>query len=326
LEIIIKFNIKRGDTIIKKKRITILIPILLFSPYAFCVHTLPYTGDAVEIDTINQNVLSPLGEGDGIANRWAVLIASSASSLTDTPSIQIDTNNIMNLKNVLIRHNWEENHILVLLEDEATTDAIMNTTFEWLQTNNEDADDIIVFLFSMHGQPLKEDRPPLDEPDGTDEIIHPWDAEWGGWFQTTYIVDDALAEKFETLHSKNIIIIVHTCYSGGMIDGSSDWGQSGRIVLTACSAKELSTNLPSKMQSAFLFYLTRGLKGFADENKDTYVSVEEAFRYAEAPVQIRTLLFTILAPIVKPFIQHPQMYDGWPSEENNTEELKLIEL
>ena len=27
-----------------------------------------------------------------------------------------------------------------------------------------------------------------------------------------------------------------------------------------------------------------------------------------------------------PTIQHPELYDGWPSEDNNIEELTLIEL
>jgi hypothetical protein len=310
----------------RKRRCNLIVLtlfIVIFSLFSMRVH---YSGEVCTLLNVPQDAQHVSEKDDGIVNKWAVLIAASASSLTDDLSILIDTNDVMTLKNILVSHGWDEDHILVLLEDEATTDAIMNDTFEWLQKSNEDQDDIILFLFQMHGQPLREDRPPVDEPDGRDEVFHPWDTEWGGWFQNTYIVDDALANKIETLKSKNIIIIFQTCYSGGMIDGTSDLGKSGRVVLTSSSSKEMSVNLPSKMQGVFTYYLTKGLRGFADMNKDHCVSVEEAFRYAEFPVTIRSLIFTILAPVVKPFIQHPQIYDGWPTEEDNSSDLVLIEL
>jgi hypothetical protein len=55
------------------------------------------------------------------------------------------------------------------------------------------------------------------------------------------------------------------------------------------------------------------------------VSAEEALKYTEEPVALRSTIFNRLFNKDAP-TQHPQLYDGWPSVENNTEELKLIEL
>jgi len=65
---------------------------------------------------------------------------------------------------------------------------------------------------------------------------------------------------------------------------------------------------------------------YADLNNDGFVSAEEALKYTEEPVAFRSTIFNRLFNKDAPPTQHPQLYDGWPSVENNTEELKLIEL
>ncbi|MCJ7571108.1 MAG: hypothetical protein MUO82_04435, partial [Candidatus Thermoplasmatota archaeon] len=70
-------------------------------------------------------------------------------------------------------------------------------------------------------------------------------------------------------------------------------------------------------------------KGRADLNHDGYVSAEEALIYTKEPVALRSTIFNLLFYMVEPsknLTQNPQLYDGWPSVENNTEELKLIRL
>ncbi len=55
-----------------------------------------------------------------------------------------------------------------------------------------------------------------------------------GWNPDVFIVDDELSEKFDTLESNNIVIVMLTCHAGGWIDGESDLCGSGRAVLVAC--------------------------------------------------------------------------------------------
>ena len=70
------------------------------------------------------------------------------------------------------------------------------------------------------------------------------------------------------------------------------------------------------------------MKGRADKNCDGFVTAEETYRYAELRTIVRSTIYGILLFILHKalFIQHPQIYDGWPNEENNKEELKLISL
>ena len=256
--------------------------------------------------------------------KWAVLIAASGGFTYWLHEI-LEKNDVRDLKKVLLKHGWEKNHIRCFLEEEATTDAILNTSFEWLNTNGADEDDIILFFFNMHGYYIPTDLPPVDEPDGKDEIICPWDPTVNGWNIDTYIVDDELAAGFKTLKSNNIVIIFNTCHAGGMIDGSSDLSGSGRVVLTSCGVNEASCMFFAKLHWMFPYYLIQGLKGRADLNRDGFVSAEEALNYSKEPVVFRSTIFNYLFD-TQQGTQHPQLYDGWPSEENNTEELKLIEL
>lgn len=262
--------------------------------------------------------------GDGIENKWAVFITAGGGPSYEHHEKR-DRNDVKELTRIFLEQEWKQDHILTLLEEEATEDAILRVPFEWLADNGEDEDDLVFFYFSMHGTNHTKDEPPLDEPDGKDEIIFPWDEGHGGWNMDTFIVDDVLAEKFHGVHSKNIMIVFHTCHSGGMIDGASDFAKSGRVVVTSCGVTEGSIMLFLIKHWLFPYYLIHGLEGHADRNDDNEVSAEEVYFYTELPVAIHStfLNFLVSAKIVT---QHPQMYDGWPSEENNDEELKLINL
>lgn len=262
------------------------------------------------------------------STKWAVLIAASGGESYWHQEI-FEKNDIRALKRILLDHGWEQDHILCFLEEEATTDAIMNTSFEWLNTNGADEDDIILYFFNMHGYYIPTDLPPVDEPDGKDEIICPWDPTVNGFNIETYIVDDNLAARFTTLKSNNIVLIFDTCHAGGMIDGSSDLGCSGRVVLTSCDVNEASCMFFARLHWMFPYYLIQGLKGRADLNHDGFVSAEEALIYTKEPVALRSTIFNLLFNILEPIpglSQNPQLYDRWPSEDNNLDELKLIEV
>ena len=85
----------------------------------------------------------------------------------------------------------------------------------------------------------------------------------------------------------------------------------------------------ARLHWMFPYYLIQGLRGPADLNHDGFVSAEEALIYTKEPVALRSTIFNLLFYILEPIpglTQHSQLYDGWPSVENNTEELQLIEL
>ena len=245
---------------------------------------------------------------------WAVFITHG-----DPAS---DNKNTKSIYDILIDQGWKDDNIFFLKESEATKDAILGVA-DFLNDKGVCINDLILFYFSIHGG-YTEDVPPLDEPDNLDEYISAYNYEESDG----KILDEELDLMFDNILTENIIIIFETCYSGGMIDGSKDVKKSGRIIITSTKADETSYGFFLKDSWVFPYYLIRGLKGKADKNSDGYVSVEEAFKYAEIRTIIRSTVYGFLLFVFHKslFNQHPQIYDGWPSEEDNKEELKLIFL
>lgn len=261
---------------------------------------------------------SSIASTDSEAVKWAVII-TAGSKIRDAR----DANE---LYEILLNHGWDKNNIKTLIEEEATREAVLNAPFEWLEEMGEDENDIILFFFSMHGAQI-EDQQILDEPDGKDEYLIPYDFDMEN--KSNFILDDELSEKFDTLKSRNIVIIFETCHSGGMIDGSADFGKSGYVVLASCGINETSYPIFIRMRWMFPYYLIKGFKGYADTNNDGWVSAEEAFYYAEKSTFIHSIfssIMFILIPLITLHPQHPQIYDGWPSKENNEDELNLIKI
>ena len=289
-------------------------PNSVFSNYLF------YEQKDAEIQNHSTNCISNTD-----VQKWAVIIAASGG-VTYGINELLDRNDVHKLLKVLTRNGWDDDHILLLLEEKATSKAILIDSFDWLKSVGEDEDDIILFYFCGHGYYHTTDEPPLDEPDGRDEIIHPWDPDFGGWNPDLFIIDDVLAEKFNTLKSKNIVIFMATCHAGGMIDGTSDLCKSGRVVLTSCDVNEASYGMRVPFHWIFPYFCIQGLKGNADFNDDNFVSAEELLPYVFDPVEKRAFILSFFhsgIPIGSS-AQHPQMYDGWPTDENNSEELVLI--
>lgn len=285
---------------IKRKIVILSIILLIISSYKSIA--------------INSNYLiNPNESAFENNNLWAVLITVGEPKR--------DNKNAGDLYNILINHGWNGNNIYYLKENEATKEAIM-TVSNWLNDHGADEDDLILFFFSMHGG-RKEDIPPLDEPDNMDEFLIPYQQEKQ---ENNNILDEELALMFEEIKSKNLVIIFETCFSGGMIDGANDLKKSGRVVLTSSREDESSYPIFLRRSWLFPFYFVRGLKGLADKNFDGYITAEEAFEFAKIRTVIRSTIYAYLLYILHKqlLIQHPQIYDGWPSEENNEEELKLI--
>ena len=67
----------------------------------------------------------------------------------------------------------------------------------------------------------------------------------------------------------------------------------------------------------------------ADGNHDAVVTAEELFYFARLPTtlhSITTWVALFIHPFVRPHLQHPQLFDGYPSVSNNTTELPLLPL
>jgi hypothetical protein len=72
------------------------------------------------------------------------------------------------------------------------------------------------------------------------------------------------------------------------------------------------------------YYLIQGMKGRADHNKDNIISAEELLHFTTLPVLIRSQINYWLHSR-QFYTQHTLLFDGWPTIEDNEQELVIIE-
>ncbi len=177
---------------------------------------------------------------------------------------------------------WGEDHIKLLVNDEATKADIENAIYNWLDPREHEGD-VVLFFFAGHGSEYLGDyyQAPYDAlTDSYDNDIR----------------DDELDSWLGTLESGNMVVVLDSCLSGGFI---SDLSASGRVILAASAAGE------SAWDGAFSYYFLQGFDHLklVDINDDYEISAEELFYYAEPKVTAYTQ--------ATPHTQHPEMGDGY---------------
>ncbi len=167
---------------------------------------------------------------------------------------------------------WGKDHLLLLLNENATMQSINGTMASWLAPR-ENQDDRILIFFSGHGG------------NTTREYICPYDSYSGS--MENAITDILLSDWLSVLDSQRITIILDSCYSGGFMPELS---QAGRIVLAACRANETALACADLQHGLFTHYLIAGfIANDVDANKDGKIEWQELFSYAEPKVTAQAL-------------------------------------
>lgn len=197
---------------------------------------------------------------------------------------------------------WGESHVKLLLSAQATKAGIQSAISSWLEPL-EDSDDTVLFFFSGHGGYVDWDLAPIDEVDGRDEYIVPYEA---SYVEDT-ILDDQLKTWLSGLEAARQVVIINSCFSGGFID---DLSWNSRVIITGGEEDESTWETPALGHSVFPYFLLEGFEHLdvLDANANNEISVEEFFIYA----QPRTTDYEITQDY--PSIQHPQISDGYGGE------------
>jgi len=280
-----------------------------------------------------------------IGSYYAVIvgIADYPGSFSDLSYTDDDARE---MQAALLRYaNWHAENIQLLIDAHATASNIELAIADIGRRVH--SNDVFLFYFSGHGT-NKPDQPPYDELDDRDEYLCAYDED---------VSDDQLSVWLAELSTTNIVVIVDTCFSGGMItDGGSlkhpalrvkaypgttgtvfrgdgfaadlrvlkrrkDLGSNaGCIVLTACDENELSLELSSIENGLFTYIVLHTIENFYDLNNNGVLSAEE--------IGLSTLWHFyrtyFRSPALYPFVgQTPQLYDDFPSEAPFTTELPL---
>ncbi len=250
-------------------------------------------------------------------NRWAILVGITDYQYLD--DLYYPGNDVDDMTRVLMDMcGFPRDHIFTYKDGLATRNGIKNALSQLARKAG--SADLVVFYFSGHGEyQAVPDSPPLDEADGYDEVICPYDSLSNSYEND--ITDDEIQSWLSAIPSRNTVAIFDSCGSGGMTrsairgvagrpqpggktDGfARDFSRdiSGRkfVVLMASDDNEDSWDINRLQNGLFSYYLLEGLGApSADTDGDSWISAEEAFAYASP----RTTVYKSA--------QHPQLFDG----------------
>jgi hypothetical protein len=260
----------------------------------------------------------------GTPEKWAVIVGvSSYQYVSDLKFCDDDAASLCSK----LAPTWGADHVKLLVDSAATKSAVSNAVSTWLAPL-EDSDDTVLFFFSGHGG-QGSDVAPLDEADGQDEYICPYDSLTTSWLND--IRDDELGNWLNGLDASKIVVMLDTCFAGGFIDRMAlkskiakpaqsdvspapndgfvkDLSKSGRVILAASAEDEESEELTSLGHGLFSYYILEALGNFTitDANLNHEVSAEEVFGHVEPKV--------LAYAAAKNISQHPAIYDGYAGE------------
>jgi len=190
----------------------------------------------------------------------------------------------MDMYNYLLRMDYPEGNIRLLLDGDAKAKAIVDA-IDWLKSW-EGPNSEVAFFYSGHGSTY--DGYDDGDKEYTDEAIVSADL--------YVILDGQLRQMFSDFDSSKISLTFDSCFSGGM----DDLEASGRVVVAACGEEQYSYDGTSDQQNGvFTYYYVKGL--------NEHNTVEGAFSYA--------------SPLARKFVavqygedMDPLMYDQYPGD------------
>jgi len=170
-----------------------------------------------------------------------------------------------------------ETQIKMLIDDHATMDTIISNMHELL-ARPDTADMLIVYL-AGHGH--RGAFLPADY-DGNQKIVS----------------HDIITQALKRSKAKYKVCIVDACHSGSLYEGNSSGFQSlqtyydqlprtggGTALLLSSKSEETSLESSGLRQGVFSHYLLQGLRGSADKDRNSLVTIEELYEYVNANVK-----------------------------------------
>jgi uncharacterized caspase-like protein len=156
---------------------------------------------------------------------------------------------------------------------------------------------MVIIYFAGHGATERHMMSP--DGDGLEKYLLLYDADPNDLYASALPMRE-IAHIFDRIRSERLIFIADACYSGasggrtisasGMRANLSDAflerisGGTGKIVITASNANEVSVEKDELGHGVFTYYMLKGLRGKADIDQDGLITVDEAYRYVSDKV------------------------------------------
>ncbi|MFH1726660.1 MAG: caspase family protein [Elusimicrobiota bacterium] len=173
-----------------------------------------------------------------------------------------------------------------LLTDSMATKSDLEAYLEdWLARRVKE-DSTVYFYYAGHGAPA---------PDGKEAYLVPYEGHPD--FSAKLFGLKRLYASLKKLNAKRTVVMLDSCFSGASGRGITSQGArplvfvalprlkgADVVVMSAASGSQISSDYDKVEHGLFTYYLLKGMRGGADEDRDGSVSLGELFQYVRANV------------------------------------------
>jgi hypothetical protein len=223
-------------------------------------------------------------------NVWAVVIG--VNDYPRLPKLKYAVNDAEAFYRLLVDENRVPAENVTLLTNEKASLVNLRSTLGTRVKNAARESDMVIIFFAGHGATERDATSP--DGDGLEKYLLPFDTDPADLYTTAMPMVE-VGRILNRIRSERLVFIVDACYSGGsggrtvsvpgmranIGDGFLERvvGGRGKVVITASAANEVSVEKDELQHGVFTYYLLEGLRGAADLDRDSMVTVDEAYRY-----------------------------------------------
>jgi hypothetical protein len=226
---------------------------------------------------------------------WAIVIG--INQYQNTRNLKYAVNDATAFRNYIEEYiGIPDEHIFSLIDDSATKARIQSLLGTKIK-RRAGKDDTVIIFYAGHGAV---ETDPLDpDGDGFEKYLLPYDANLDDLYSTAIAMKE-IKTIFQRIRSERLIFIADTCYSGAtggrtMLASKARATLTekfferiskgkGRVIISACSANEISKEDDSLRHGVFSYCLLKGLKGDADFDGDGIITISELFSFLSKKV------------------------------------------
>jgi len=264
----------------------------------------------------------PVGaSGSPLEDKWAVVIGLSEFADPSVPKLKYSAKDARDFYDYLTDPaggKFKKDHVLLLLNKDATKVNIMDALGDSFLPHAAGPKDLVVIYLSTHGSPAGADQGGLN-------YVVAYDTQVNKLYATGIKMKEVLHSINERVHSKRILLVMDTCYSGagaesdhkGIVRSNIDTSAAaqgiGSLVISSSAPDQRSWESDELKNSYFTRYFIDSLK---DGNGSK--SIDQAYSDMRSKVQASVLKDKgeMQTPIMAGIFSGPSLVLSTPSTIN----------
>jgi len=226
---------------------------------------------------------------------WAIVIG--INEYQNTRNLRYAVNDARGFESYLKEYIGIPDEHIFFLTDQGATQAEIKSLLGTKIKRKAGKDDTVIIFYAGHGAV---ETDPLDpDGDGFEKYLLPYDARLDDLYSTAIAMKE-VRTIFQRINAERLIFIADTCYSGASGGRTTLASKTratlsekfferiskgkGRVIISACSANEISKEDDTLKHGVFSYYLLKGLKGAGDFDGDGIITVGELFSFLSSRV------------------------------------------